>query len=250
MYRVILWGTGLCFRDNLSSIVLAEVSGQIKVIGITSDDVFKKNYLGYEYIPKQNLREVSIDYIIIMINKISKEIITEIMERSGLQRNRIISFRPFRLPYFNFETYCGIVHSTPSIFANNCWGGITSYLLGLEFLSPFINMFVEEADYIKILENPNHYVNHPIKLEKWEYNKLLGIRYPVAKCDDVLLHFNHSTDYDKAKLKWEERKKRINWDNLFVMMFTEKQDIERRFAELPYKKKICFVPYQTQVVIC
>lgn len=45
---------------------------------------------------------------------------------------------------------------------------------------------------------------------------------------------------------WERRKPRINWDNLFVMMFLFKENkkLLETFDELPYKKKVCFVPFK------
>lgn len=36
-----------------------------------------------------------------------------------------------------------------------------------------------------------------------------------------------------------------SWNNFFVMMFTEEQVEAERFLALPYQKKICFVPFES-----
>ena len=46
--------------------------------------------------------------------------------------------------------------------------------------------------------------------------------------------------------KWDRRRKKINYDNLFVEMYSERADIIERFLALNnYKKKLCFVTFQS-----
>ena len=63
------------------------------------------------------------------------------------------------------------------------------------------------------------------------------------RVDDIILHFNHYISREEVEFKWYERINRINWNNLFVMMFTEDISIARQFDELDFEKKICFVPF-------
>lgn len=58
---------------------------------------------------------------------------------------------------------------------------------------------------------------------------------------------NHYTDREYARQKWEERKQRINWDNLFIMMYTEDPRDAEQFDMLPYKKKVCFTNFQSDL---
>ena len=51
-----------------------------------------------------------------------------------------------------------------SVIAINCWGGLISHTLGLEFRSPFVNMFLEEQDYLKLLSDLDYYLGMELKL--------------------------------------------------------------------------------------
>lgn len=68
-------------------------------------------------------------------------------------------------------------------------------------------------------------------------------KYPIAWCKDISLHFNHSEDFETAKRDWDRRKERIKWDNLLVEMVALTKEGAIQFSKLPYKKKICFVPF-------
>ena len=67
--------------------------------------------------------------------------------------------------------------------------------------------------------------------------------YPVGFLGDVEIRFIHYGTFEEAVWKWEERKKRINWDNLFIAG-VEKDgctyETIRRFQQLPYKNKVIF----------
>lgn len=140
--------------------------------------------------------------------------------------------------------------NTPTIFAPNCWGGITYHHLGLEFCSPLINMHEPEEDYLRFLSDPEHYISQDIKLREMYSDNEHKEPFPVAMMGDIELWMNHYNDFDKAKEAWDRRKARIKWDNLFVMFFTEDPERVDRFLSLPYKKKVCFVPWRTDKEGC
>nr|WP_244159391.1 DUF1919 domain-containing protein [Paenibacillus polysaccharolyticus] len=106
-------------------------------------------------------------------------------------------------------------------------------------------MFQSETDYLKILSDPQRYLNYELELDKFVYSDLLKAEYPVCYLNDVRLQFNHDTSLEDAIEKWNRRRKKINWDNLFIMMHTENANIADQFVELPYKNKVCFVPFET-----
>ena len=64
--------------------------------------------------------------------------------------------------------------------------------------------------------------------------------FPICSCGDIKLFFNHYDDFESAREYWEKRKVRINWENILVMMYSDKPEILEQFTKLPYKKKICF----------
>ena len=125
-----------------------------------------------------------------------------------------------------------------SLFSNNCNGGVVLRDLGVRFNSPFINLNVNPKDYVKYIKNLDYYNSLPLEVKMVE-----GIDYPIGTLGDLTIEFIHYKTCELAKQKWEERAKRINKDNLFIML-TEQHDcteeIVREFDKLPYKNKVVF----------
>lgn len=107
-------------------------------------------------------------------------------------------------------------------------------------------MYEDAVDYLKMCKDPQHYMNEPLKLVSTMYNSDTKKYFPVMACGDIKLYFNHSDSAESAMDCWERRKKRINWDNLFVMMYTEDYKEAMEFTKLPYEKKVCFVPFASE----
>lgn len=101
-----------------------------------------------------------------------------------------------------------------TILASSCAAGIMYNRLGKKFLSPTINMWFKQGDFIKFCLNLRHYIDSELEfIETDEYD------FPVAKLDDIYLYFNHSKSREEAANNWNRRKKRINFDNLFIIMY-------------------------------
>ena len=64
--------------------------------------------------------------------------------------------------------------------------------------------------------------------------------------DDVKVHCNHDTKPEEALKKWNRRKKKINYDNLIVEMYTESKETMKAFLTVGngYMRKLCFVPFE------
>lgn len=66
---------------------------------------------------------------------------------------------------------------------------------------------------------------------------------PIGALDDVEIVFLHFHSEKEAAEKWERRKKRIHWDNIYYK-FSEMNDCEylhlKAFDELPTTKKFMF----------
>lgn len=73
--------------------------------------------------------------------------------------------------------------------------------------------------------------------------KKKNINYPIGKLDDVTVYGQHYNDFNELKAKWNERKERINWNNIFIFMIERDgctyQDL-LEFDKLPYKNKVVF----------
>ena len=99
-----------------------------------------------------------------------------------------------------------------TITSQNCIGGVLYHDLGMQFLSPTINMSFDGPDFIKFLINIEHYVG--LELEEFVTDV---VPYPVGHLGDIELRFNHYSTFEEAKQKWDERKNRINYKRIFVI---------------------------------
>ena len=126
----------------------------------------------------------------------------------------------------------------PTIIASNCNGEFIYYDMKLPFLSPTINLSFDMNDYVKLLENLRWYMEQPITPYEDE-----RFDYPCGMLGDIEIRFNHYKTFEEAVAKWEERKQRINWDNLYIIAIDGDNCTEEslhRFATLPYRHKVIF----------
>lgn len=145
----------------------------------------------------------------------------------------------------------GLKNREFTIISNNCWGGFVYQRYDLVYRTPFIGLFVFAPDYIRLLNDLEKYMNKELifidaskskyvsELKKSDrYNK-----YPIALLDDVEIHFLHYKDKDEARLKWNRRVKRINYNNMLVK-FSDRDLCNERliyeFDKMNFKNKLCF----------
>jgi len=129
--------------------------------------------------------------------------------------------------------------SNLTIVSCNCIGGVLYHELGLQFLSPTINLYMNCEDFIKFCEKMDYYLS----LEMVEYTGEIARDYPLGSLDDLLIYFVHYNSFEEAKLKWDIRKTRMNKDNIFIIAsdrdgFT--MELLERFMKLPYENKKLF----------
>lgn len=125
---------------------------------------------------------------------------------------------------------------TPSIIASNCIGTFIYYDMKLRFLSPTINLSFDMNDYVRFLENLKWYLDQPVvPFEDQRFS------YPCGMIGDVEVRFNHYRSFEEAAEKWNERKRRIDWENLYIIDIDGDNctyESMKRFDALPYKNKI------------
>ena len=101
----------------------------------------------------------------------------------------------------------------------------------------------DDRDIMNFLSDPIKHLNTELQFCK---NSEQTGEYPIFSLgDDVFLYMNHygKLGADFAKAKWNERKQRINWDNVIAFVNTTNPKIVEEFEELPFTKKFCFIPF-------
>lgn len=124
-----------------------------------------------------------------------------------------------------------------TIIASNCNGSIMYHDMGLRYLTPTVNLALSMDDFVELAGDLKRYMEQEIVEVKGESG------CPEGLLGDIRIHFVHYGTFEEGVRKWEERKKRINWDNLFIVG-TEKggcsYETLRRFDRLPYENKVIF----------
>lgn len=119
-----------------------------------------------------------------------------------------------------------------SLISMNCIGGVLYHDCGKKFLSPTVNLYFLPSDFIKFVNNLDYYLSLTPTV-------CMGDRYPVGVLDDIKIFFMHYHNCEEALKKWEERKKRINFEKIFVIMVERdgfsKNDFEN-FKNIKYPK--------------
>ncbi len=138
-----------------------------------------------------------------------------------------------------------LTNFNPTLICSNCTGGLLYHWLGLKFYSPFINLYMENLDFIFAMEHFDEFMAHPIT-EDHNSNK----EYPVGVgFGGVRIHFMHYDNFEEAIQKWEQRKLRIDRSNMCVWLsnfnsenysLNEQKDLFDRFNRLPFKNKLIF----------
>ena len=124
-----------------------------------------------------------------------------------------------------------------TVIASNCSGMFMYYDLELPYLTPTVNLSVEMNDFVKMVRNLRWYMEQEmVEVEG-------GSICPVGMLGDIKIHFIHYASFEEGANKWSERKKRMNWEKLFIVG-SEKDgctyETIEEFEELPYKNKVIF----------
>lgn len=133
-----------------------------------------------------------------------------------------------------------------TILSNCCIGGTMYNDLGLQFLSPTINLFFGHHGFIDFVNHLAEYKNADlVQMEKYDVNEN-GVKAPVGllKKDglpDVEIHFLHYNSFENAKNKWFERFQRINYSKIYLVIEAKEEHeykLLQEYSELPYPKII------------
>lgn len=122
-----------------------------------------------------------------------------------------------------------------SIICSNCVGGIIYHRLGKQFLSPTINLWFHQDEFIKFLLDLKGYLAEELVFVESQYD------HPVALIRDITVYFSHYKTEEEAENAWNRRKARINFDNLYIIMYDRdgitQEDI-LKIRDLPCKGRI------------
>lgn len=242
MHNILIWGTGREYNKYFNCIRILELKEQISIVGITSNDKdISTSIDNYPFVQKKDINSLDFDYCIVAMGNMS--LIINEAESLGIEKSKLIPIRVLSIPNIDFNEYIKLKNSHLTIFSPNCWAGVCYHRLGLEFLSPTINMFEDRDDFNKLMLNIDTYMSYPVEFVETRYERILKRYYPVGRINDILLHFNHYESFDKAVSCWEKRKQRINKNNILIVSTTNSERTAYEFENIPYKNKLIFTSF-------
>lgn len=245
-YKVIIWGCGNTYNFFSDDIQREAENGRIEIIGFTGSNTIVHSIDGYRFIQKKDLCNTSFDYIIAAVLQDSYPDICNEAKGYGISREQFIRADVFGLYGFNFERYLKLRINPVSIISKNCFGGILYNHLDLPFTSPTINMWFTTEDFIRFCNDLPRYLEIEPEIDYMQYEPFLKFYYPVVALDNVRIHFNHYSTFGEGNEKWNERRAKINFNNILVVMWAEDDETLEGFQNIPYRK-VCFTPYKTDI---
>jgi len=133
------------------------------------------------------------------------------------------------------------------VISNNCWGGALYQWYKRPYNSPFIGLFLYGPCYLKLLSNFEHYMQQQLEFVTSSTYPDRAVTYPIAKLDDIEIHFTHYDSETEAKTKWERRTSRMlsetNIDDYYFKICDRERVTKAhilQFHKLPFKNKISF----------
>ena len=103
-----------------------------------------------------------------------------------------------------------------TIISSNCAGGVLYHDVDARFDSPTINMLIDKKEFCRFAANLPYYLDQELRFYKKE-----DCNSPCAYLGEgdqtITIEFTHYKTEEEARKKWEERKTRIHWDNLYIM---------------------------------
>ncbi len=124
-----------------------------------------------------------------------------------------------------------------TIIASNCIGTIMYHDMGLEFKTPTVNLTIGMPDLVKMAGNLRWYMEQEL-VECTAQGSC-----PTGLLGDIRVNFVHYDSFAEGKKKWEERRRRINWDRI-VLVGADRDECDdevlQAFDRLPWPNKLLF----------
>lgn len=140
-----------------------------------------------------------------------------------------------------------------TIISNNCSGAYEMRALNIApYTSPTVFLQILPTEFSKFCKNFREYMQYDL-IEYRDFSKehrdamlkLLGFipTFPCALCGDIAILFQHETSFSVAKQKWDRRRQRVDYDNVYFMFcveFIAFKEEAQAFADLHLDNSVLF----------
>lgn len=245
-YGVYIWGAGHLYNEFRPYLYNNKETMEVRGI-ITTNRGYYRYIDGYKCMTPDEADWKGVDYCIVAVEDWSD--IKKYLLQNGMD-GKIIQSHSFKIPGFDIEIFEKLQSQKPTIFCNYCLGGWLYREFGLPMLSPTINMYCSGMQYIKFLKKYEYYLNFEMKKYDEPYSNhtdgTMGKEdfYPHGivgdEDDNIVWVLNHYYPKGDSVLKYNIRRKRVNYQNIVALMICQSDQEAYDFDKLNIEKKVGF----------
>lgn len=133
-----------------------------------------------------------------------------------------------------------LINKAPSFFSNDCIAGVFMKNYELPCKSPMINCAMFPDEYVRYLKHIEHYMKCDLVEKETDYPFPVG-DLVSEEFGNIEIRFMHYSSFKEAKTLWKRRTKRIDLDNMNVVLdlnpyMEASEEAIQDFVDLPYNK--------------
>lgn len=129
------------------------------------------------------------------------------------------------------------------MITNTCLGGVICHELNLRFLTPMVNCGIRESvEFFAFVSHLSYYLSLPLQFDESYNGHPVGIL--IGEYGTIHLYFTHDYSEVTVRKNWEKRVKRVNYDNVVVIMDGDaySDSVIYEFDNLPIERKVVLTP--------
>lgn len=161
-----------------------------------------------------------------MNNNIRETVLFRIARDINRKRISLKNAVKYQLRKKTIRELHSVLPENVSIISSNCFAGRIYQDLKLPYLTPTAGLFFLAKDFNEFCRDIKYYttvaelkfVGESKNQQANERRRKYNLDYPIGVLDNKIeIHFLHYKSENEAKLKWERRCRRINYDNLMLI---------------------------------
>jgi uncharacterized protein (DUF1919 family) len=127
------------------------------------------------------------------------------------------------------------------VISDDCWAGELYKHLVRAYNTPFVGVSMRAPDYLRLLSDLPGNLGKELSFEE-EGKSPEGTPYPIGYLGQVAIHFIHYPEEAEAREKFERRRQRVDFDNLFFKLSAGRPhctpELLEEFYALPFERKL------------
>lgn len=234
-----------------ASMQLARLYGGLGIVGYTASvplDSCIADGKELRFVEKPELKDEDYDVLFVIGKNLRREKVLQECQSLGIDTSNVVFDFEACIPGFSLGRANRLHRCHTSILAINSWGRKMYERFQLPMRSPFMNSAMTTPDWLEFLEAPQEHLAKELVFCE-TLGTADGREFPVFTMGEggLKVYMLYETDEEKIRQQWAQGVQTVSWQDLLVMTYTDSQEVLERFDRLPYRKKICFTSFESQL---